>query len=68
MSLFGRIRRPANADMDIGDAFQDAKFTGRKMYPCIGFDTTEDGAGLHFMINLGLSLKTHPFMYKDFYE
>lgn len=41
------------------------KFKGRKMYPCVGIDTTEDGVGLEFTINFGNS-KDHPFVYKSF--
>ncbi|KAF1350490.1 ankyrin [Lizonia empirigonia] len=48
-----------------GDAFKDEKFNGRKMYPCIGFDTSRVGIGLRVEMNLGSCLKTHPFVYAD---
>ncbi|KAJ4401067.1 hypothetical protein N0V91_008208 [Didymella pomorum] len=51
---------------DAGDAFADVKFKGRKLYPCVGYDGTEDGIGLRFETNLGLALKAHPFKYKGF--
>ncbi|KAF3034502.1 hypothetical protein E8E12_004796 [Didymella heteroderae] len=48
-----------------GDAFENMRSKGRKMYPCVGVDTTEDGSDLEFMINFGNS-KDHPFKYKAF--
>jgi hypothetical protein len=49
-----------------GNAFKDNRFVGRKLYPCVGFDTSEKGIGLHFEINF-LS-PDGSFMYKGPYE
>ncbi|KAF2995700.1 hypothetical protein E8E13_003650 [Curvularia kusanoi] len=44
------------------------KFNNKKMYPCVGYDNEESGVGLKFEWNLGGSLDTHPFVYKDLHK
>ncbi|KAJ8108493.1 hypothetical protein OPT61_g8136 [Boeremia exigua] len=51
-----------------GEAFKDEKFNGRKMFPCIGFDTSRGGIGLRIEMNLGSCLEKHPFMFKGIQE
>lgn len=46
--------------------FEGEKFNDRKMYPCVGIDTTDEGVGLRFVINFGGSVD-HPFKYKGSY-
>jgi hypothetical protein len=36
------------------------------MYPCVGFDSTEEGVGLRFVVNFDGSAN-HPFEYKGPY-
>ncbi|KAH3958115.1 hypothetical protein HBH92_210860 [Parastagonospora nodorum] len=51
---------------DVGDMFEGEKFNDRKMYPCVGIDTTDEGVGLRFVINFGESAD-HPFKFKGPY-
>ncbi|KAH3991902.1 hypothetical protein HBI56_206560 [Parastagonospora nodorum] len=59
VTLNGKLR-------DVGDMFEGEKFNDRKMYPCVGIDTTDEGVGLRFVINFGGSAN-HPFKYKGRY-
>ncbi|KAH4204597.1 hypothetical protein HBI25_219440 [Parastagonospora nodorum] len=59
VTLNGKLR-------DVGDMFEGEKFNDRKMYPCVGIDTTDEGVGLRFVINFGESAD-HPFKFKGPY-
>lgn len=51
-----------NAEKLIGTAFNqpDKRFLIGKLYPCVGFDLSDEGTGLRFLVNLDQSTD-HPF-------
>jgi hypothetical protein len=53
----------------LGNAFEahEESFKYGKMYPCVGFDVTKEGVGLHVRVNFDGS-DSHPFMYKGPFE
>ncbi|KAJ3457220.1 hypothetical protein MRS44_014361 [Fusarium solani] len=57
------------ANSTIGNAFEerDERFRYGKMYPCVGFNITEEGMGLYFSVNFNGS-GNHPFKYKGPFE
>lgn len=48
-----------------GNAFDlpDERFLFGKLYPCVGFDSSDDGVGLRFLVNLDKSAD-HPFKFQ----
>ncbi|KAH7244825.1 hypothetical protein B0J15DRAFT_537647 [Fusarium solani] len=55
--------------LNMGNAFEerDERFRYGKMYPCVGFNITEEGMGLYFSVNFNGS-GNHPFKYKGPFE
>ncbi len=55
----------SHADLFSGNAFETTKFQRGKIYPCIDFDVSEGGVGLHLQVNLGSSAPSHGFRYHE---